>query len=139
MRGSMLGALATAALAAGCHVVMVQESQEKPEGARLELWATCKHDDEAYWTEVTIENRGESPVTIRPDSFAMRGGDDKPMVFADWAYFGGSQFTLSRPRPLAAGKPMHGVVRWRPLSFPSTVRLQVTIDDETHAFVFREP
>lgn len=139
MRMTIVGAVAAALLAAGCHVTMLEESRERPEGARLELWATCKHDDEAYWTEVTIENRGDAPVTIRPDSFTMSGGDGKPMVFADWAYFGGSQFTLARPRPLAAGKPTFGVVRWRPLSFPPTVRLEVTIDDERHAFVFREP
>jgi hypothetical protein len=139
MRASLLAALAVVACATGCRVAMVEESRERPEGARLEMWATCKHDDDSYWTEVTIENRGDAPVTIATDCFRLAGDDGKPMVFADWAYFGGSQFTLSRPRPLAPGKPTYGVVRWRPLSFPPTVRLEVTVGDERHAWVFREP
>jgi len=131
--------VAGVACATGCKVTLVQESVERPPEARLEMWAECIRDTDEYWTDVIIQNNSDVPVMIRPDSFQLTGGDERPMKFRDWAYFGGSRYTLGRPRPLQPGKRTDGRVRWEPSTMPPTVRLQVEIEGETWAWVFREP
>lgn len=126
--------------AGGCTTVMVLESEEHPAESELRLWAECKHDDEYYWTELSIRNHSDRDVEIAPHSFEMYDAKERPLHFAAWSHFGGHRFTTSRPRSIRAGKSMFGTVRWVPVgSWTDGVRLEVELEGELHVFQFREP
>ena len=126
--------------AGGCTTVMVLESEEHPAESELRLWVDCKHDDDAYWTEISIRNHSEDAVELSPHCFEMYDGKERPLHFADWSYFGGGRFTRNRPRPIRAKKSLYGTIRWAPVgSWTESVRLEITLNDELHVFQFREP
>jgi hypothetical protein len=133
-------ALAGLWFAGGCTSVMLLESEEHPAESELRIWADCKHDDEYYWTEVTIRNHSDEDVLLEPQSFEMYDGKERPLHFAAWSHFGGHRFTTSRPRHIRARKSTFGTVRWVPVgSWTDRVRLEIEIEGERHTFDFVEP
>ena len=125
--------------ATGCATTMVLDSEQHPEDARLRLAVTCQTDDTEIRAEVHIENPSDEAVVVAPAAFQMRDAADEPLTFASWDYFGGSADTSNRPRPLYARATMHGVVRFALDAPTDRVHLTVTLDGETHAFLFKSP
>ncbi len=126
--------------AGGCTTTMVLQTEEHPAESELRIWADCKHDDEYYWTEVTIRNHSDQDVLLEPQSFQMFDAKERPLHFAAWSHFGGHRFTTSRARNILARKSTFGTVRWAPVgSWTDGVRLEIELAGELHTFDFVEP